>query len=110
MKTMHLFRISYQDLGPNILLVPEVPHYRLDGEDGETPRVCACPTLYQCIMAKSIYLNSKLWKENKLNFYVYTADVPIDNCLKIYADNLQYMLDYPINIISKKTDKWVHMY
>ena len=32
----------------------------------------------------------------------------IDNCLKIYADNLQYMLDYPINIISKKTDKWVH--
>lgn len=78
MKTMHLFRISYQDLGPNILLVPEVPHYRLDGEDGETPRVCACPTLYQCIMAKSMYLNSKLWKENKLNFYVYTADVPIE--------------------------------
>ena len=32
----------------------------------------------------------------------------IDSCLKIYADNLQYMLDYPINIISKKTDKWVH--
>lgn len=32
----------------------------------------------------------------------------IDSCLKIYADNLQFMLDYPINIISKKTDRWVH--
>lgn len=32
----------------------------------------------------------------------------IDSCLKIFADNLQFMLDYPINIISKKTDKWVH--
>ena len=32
----------------------------------------------------------------------------IDDCLKINADNLQYMLDYPINIISKKTDKWAH--
>lgn len=78
MKTMRLFRISYQDLGPNALLAPAVPHYRLDDEDGETLRICACPTLYQCIMAKSMYLNSKLWKDNKLNFYVYTADVPVE--------------------------------
>lgn len=32
----------------------------------------------------------------------------IDSCLKIFADNLQFMLDYPINIISKKSDKWTH--
>lgn len=37
---------------------------------------------------------------------VYTCT--IDSCLKIFADNLQFMLDYPINIISKKSDKWVH--
>lgn len=32
----------------------------------------------------------------------------IDSCLKIFADNLQFMLDYPIKIISKKTDGWSH--
>ncbi len=32
----------------------------------------------------------------------------IDNCLKIFAGDLQFMLDYPIKIISKKTDKWMH--
>lgn len=33
----------------------------------------------------------------------------IDNCLKIFAKDLQFMLDYPIKIISKKTDKWTHV-
>lgn len=32
----------------------------------------------------------------------------IDSCLKIFADSLQFMLDYPIKIISKKTDHWSH--
>ena len=32
----------------------------------------------------------------------------IDNCLKIFAGDLQFMLDYPIKILSKKTDKWAH--
>ena len=32
----------------------------------------------------------------------------IDNCLKIFAGDLQFMLDYPIKIISKKSDKWTH--
>ena len=32
----------------------------------------------------------------------------IDNSLKIYAGDLEFMLDYPINIISKRTDKWSH--
>lgn len=32
----------------------------------------------------------------------------IDNCLKIFAGDLQFMLDYPIKIISKKTDRWTH--
>jgi hypothetical protein len=34
----------------------------------------------------------------------------IDSCLKIFAGELQFMLDYPIKIISKKTgDNWVHI-
>ena len=32
----------------------------------------------------------------------------IDNCLKIFAGDLQFMLDYPIKIISKKTTEWSH--
>lgn len=33
----------------------------------------------------------------------------IDSCLKIFADKLQFMLDYPIKIISKKNgDAWSH--
>ena len=32
----------------------------------------------------------------------------IDNCLKIFAGDLQFMLDYPIQIISNYTDRWTH--
>ena len=32
----------------------------------------------------------------------------IDDCLKIYAGELQFMLDFPIQIMSKKTDRWFH--
>jgi len=38
---------------------------------------------------------------------IYTCT--IDSCLKIMADNLQFMMDYPVKIISKKTTKgWTH--
>ena len=37
---------------------------------------------------------------------VYTC--VIDNCLKIFAKDLQFMLDYPIIIISRKTTQWTH--
>ena len=50
-------------------------------------------------------------QEEVIEYSTYSNGVyncTIDSCLKIYADNLQYMLDYPINIISKKTDHWVH--
>ena len=32
----------------------------------------------------------------------------IDDCLKIFAGDLQFMLDYPIKIISKRRDQWAH--
>ena len=38
---------------------------------------------------------------------VYTC--VIDSCLRIFADNLQFMLDYPIKIISKYIDHWTHI-
>ena len=38
-----------------------------------------------------------------------TYECTIDSCLKIFADNLQFMLDYPIKIISKYNEKWTHI-
>lgn len=62
-----------------------------------TPATCKCALI---IPQKEIIDNSTF----KDGLYECT----IDNCLKIFARDLQFMLDYPIKIISKKTSKWTH--
>ena len=79
MKTMHLFRLSYQDLGDTIELSPEVPKYRLPEEEGTIPRVCAAITILQCIQSKSSFLNSDLWTWNHKSIYIYEADIPVED-------------------------------
>lgn len=77
METMHLYRIDYKDRGPLVCLRPEVPKNRLSNEDGITPRVCAAPTILQCIYSKMLFLSAKLWKTEHMNFFVYECDVPV---------------------------------
>ena len=48
MLAMHLYHISYNDLGDKIKLKPKVPKYKLEGEECITPRVCAAPTVFHC--------------------------------------------------------------
>lgn len=62
-----------------------------------TPAQCKCALI---IPQQEIIDNSTVSNG------IYTC--VIDSCLKIFADNLQFMLDYPIKIISKKTDHWSH--
>lgn len=62
-----------------------------------TPSVCKCALI---IPQNEIIDNSTF------NDGLY--ECTIDNCLKIFAGDLQFMLDYPIKIISKKTTKWTH--
>lgn len=62
-----------------------------------TPAQCKCALI---IPQEEVINNSTVSNG------VYTC--VIDSCLKIFADNLQFMLDYPIKIISKKTDHWSH--
>lgn len=82
MKTMHLFRISYQDLGEEIELNPDIPQFRLPEEDNQIPRVCAALTILQCIQSKASFLSSKLWTDDYYSFYVYEADIPVEDLLQ----------------------------
>ena len=82
MKTMHLFRISYQDLGEEIKLIPEVPHSRTYDENDTIKRICAAPTIYQCIQSKTSFLNEDLWIEGTRTIYIYECNVPINDLIQ----------------------------
>ena len=82
MKTMHLFRISYQDLGEEIKLIPEVPHNRAHGENNTIKRICAAPTIYQCIQSKAAFANEDLWNEGTRTIYIYECNVPVKDLIQ----------------------------
>lgn len=63
-----------------------------------TPAHCKCALILnqQEVIDNSIFENG-----------IYTCT--LDSCMKIMCDNLQFMMDYPVKIISKKTTKgWTH--
>lgn len=64
-----------------------------------TPATCRCILI---IPQDEIISNSTY--DNSTGLYSCT----IDDCLKIFAGDLQFMLDYPIQIISNYTDRWTH--
>lgn len=64
-----------------------------------TPATCKCAL----IIPQNEIIENSIDKNNS-GLYECT----IDNCLKIFAGDLQFMLDYPIKIISKKSDQWTH--
>lgn len=78
METMHLYRIDYKDRGPLVCLKPKVPETRLPSEDAMTPRVCAAPTILQCIYSKMLFLSENLWKSGRMKFFVYECDAPVE--------------------------------
>lgn len=53
MLAMHLYHISYNDLGDKIKLKPKVPKYKLEGEECITPRVYTAPTILQYLYSKT---------------------------------------------------------
>lgn len=63
-----------------------------------TPATCKCALIIP---------QNEIIENSTYNDGLY--ECTIDNCLKIFAKDLQFMLDYPIKIISKKTDKWTHV-
>lgn len=89
MKTMHLFRISYQDLGDIIEILPEVPKYRLPEEDGTVLRVCAATTIFQCLQSKNSYLDFNLWTDEHRTIYIYEADIPIEDIEQPSIDQVE---------------------
>ena len=62
-----------------------------------TPASCKCAL----IIPQNEIIENSTFKDG-------LYECTIDNCLKIFAGDLQFMLDYPIKIISKKTDRWTH--
>lgn len=89
MKTMHLFHLSYKDLGDEAEIIPKIPKYRLDDEESETPRVCAAITILQCLQSKGIFLNETLWENTKLSLYIYEADVLVEDIEQPTLDKVE---------------------
>ena len=61
------------------------------------------PATCRCVL---IIPQHEIIENSTVNGNLY--ECTIDNCLKIFAGDLQFMLDYPIKIISKKTNEWSH--
>lgn len=71
---LSLYRIETIHRGNLNVLVPKIPDNTIKGEDRETLRVCACPTIYGCLLAAEIsYLI-----EDELTIYLYKADIDTD--------------------------------
>lgn len=77
MLAMHLYHISYNDLGNKVKLKPRVPKYKLEGEECITPRVCAAPTVLQCLYSKTSYYDEELWIGGARRIYIYEARIPV---------------------------------
>lgn len=77
MLEMHLFHISYNNLGDKVKLVPKIPKYKLSNEEHKTPRVCAAPTILQCLYSKTSYYNEELWIGGARRIYIYEARIPV---------------------------------
>lgn len=78
MDTMHLLRITVKDLGSIAYMIPSVPESRIDGEDGQIPRVCAALTLPGCLSSTWLYGESVFEPNQEIDFYLYCADIPVD--------------------------------
>ena len=62
-----------------------------------TPAVCKCAL----IIPQNEIIENSTFKDG-------IGECVIDNSLKIFAGDLQFMLDYPIKILSKKMEQWSH--
>lgn len=45
------FHISKKDLGDKVVLKPKIPESALPSKEGNIPRICVCPKIYNCIEA-----------------------------------------------------------
>lgn len=89
MNTLHLYRISYNDLGNTTKFVPAVPKYRASDEESVTKRVCASTTIVQCLQSKTSYLNEDIWHGAPKMIYVYEADIPIQSVIQPSIQEVQ---------------------
>ena len=79
MNHIHLYHVSYKDLGYNPTINPYIPHYKAIDEDGSIHRICCCASIPGCIEAMEIIPDkvAKAKRENKdgLDLYIYEAYV-----------------------------------
>lgn len=71
---LSLYRIETVRRGDLNVLVPKVPDNTMHYEDKETPRVCACPTIYGCLLATELAYLVK----DPLDMYLYKAEIDTD--------------------------------
>lgn len=84
---MRLYRIELEDKGETVTFTPRIPKYTMSGEDEDTERICAAPSIRGCI--DSIILPICINDKNIVDYYdilniqkqeyplwIYAADVP----------------------------------
>ena len=86
METMKVYHISMKDLGSRPDIYPSIPDTMSQCENSTTPRICVCPTIPGCIMAKELTHDLKS-EDDVINFYVYEARILSDHIIQpTYAD------------------------
>lgn len=76
------FHISEKDLGETFKFTPRIPQSRAEEEDDKIPRVCAAPSITQCLIAihgdpdlKGMYQNVPLVLKNPpFAVYLFSVD------------------------------------
>ncbi len=89
MRQINLYHISREDLGPAVVLTPDIPANTGFGEDETTPRVCACLTIPGCIRAGEFCFDEQVMENcEREALYVYEAWVDPEDVLQPGTDQV----------------------
>ena len=84
METMKLYRVELTDMGDSITFNPRVPENPMKGEDVETERICAAPTIIGCIHSGILpifitHYDMSYLENGEHPMWIYEAEVPCEN-------------------------------
>lgn len=87
MPIIHLYHISQIDLGSSVLMLPNIPKFKTDGEDNIIPRICCCTSIPSCISAIN-NIPELIDIVKVIDLYAYEAYVEMKNIIQPSDDKL----------------------
>lgn len=77
MTQMKVYRISFEDFGPNPVFNPHIPQNMMGGEDKITPRICVCPTITGCVDSLNLTFGLAMNEESNDMLNIKKAEIPL---------------------------------